>query len=492
MQMAEAVAEAMAGGEHLLVQAGTGTGKSLGYLVPACCTTTGSWWPRRRSRCSTSWSSATSRRCSRRSATCSVTTRRTPCSRAAPTTPACTGSARACPTTRAPSSTCPRGRWAPRSLELREWAEEEAEGRRHRRARPRAPAHRPGVAAGQRSATASASARPSARTARSASPSGPRQGQRVHLIVTNHSLLAIDAIEGVPMIPEYDVVVIDEAHELVSRVTQAATDELSVAEIDRASRRRSQRHVEGAEADDLADAGDALRDAIDGGLARADRPACPSSSATRWSWSATRPAPASRRSPRTPTAGEADAGLHAGQGWVQELFKTAERMAAAPRRTCLWMAEGGDRLPRPALRRAARGLGADARQAARRQDRRLHLRDPQARRRLQRGRHLRRAQAGRPCRSTATWSRQDPPTWTAPTAALAGLDVGSPFDYGQQAILYVAQHLPQPGRDGLGEAHARRDRRAGRRRRAAAPSGCSRRAGPPRPPPRRSASRCRT
>ena len=33
-----------------------------------------------------------------------------------------------------------------------------------------------------------------------------------------------------------------------------------------------------------------------------------------------------------------------------------------------------------------------------------------------------------------------------------GLDVGSPFDYGQQAILYVARHLPQPGRDGLGQA----------------------------------------
>ena len=32
-----------------------------------------------------------------------------------------------------------------------------------------------------------------------------------------------------------------------------------------------------------------------------------------------------------------------------------------------------------------------------------------------------------------------------------GLDVGSPFDYGKQAILYVARHLPQPGRDGLGK-----------------------------------------
>src|SRR3954454_18542124 len=33
--MAEAVARAMTSGDHLLVQAGTGTGKSLAYLVPA-------------------------------------------------------------------------------------------------------------------------------------------------------------------------------------------------------------------------------------------------------------------------------------------------------------------------------------------------------------------------------------------------------------------------------------------------------------------------
>src|SRR5262245_59963073 len=33
--MAEAVTEAMESGQHLLVQAGTGTGKSLAYLVPA-------------------------------------------------------------------------------------------------------------------------------------------------------------------------------------------------------------------------------------------------------------------------------------------------------------------------------------------------------------------------------------------------------------------------------------------------------------------------
>ena len=35
VRMAEAVARAMVDGDHLLVQAGTGTGKSLAYLVPA-------------------------------------------------------------------------------------------------------------------------------------------------------------------------------------------------------------------------------------------------------------------------------------------------------------------------------------------------------------------------------------------------------------------------------------------------------------------------
>ena len=33
--MAQAVRKAIASGEHLAVQAGTGTGKSLAYLVPA-------------------------------------------------------------------------------------------------------------------------------------------------------------------------------------------------------------------------------------------------------------------------------------------------------------------------------------------------------------------------------------------------------------------------------------------------------------------------
>ena len=47
----------------------------------------------------------------------------------------------------------------------------------------------------------------------------------------------------------------------------------------------------------------------------------------------------------------------------------------------------------------------------------------------------------------------EPVETTAPDDRLPWrcIDVGSPFDYGKQAILYVAAHLPPPGRDGLGE-----------------------------------------
>ena len=157
----------------------------------------------------------------------------------------------------------PEGSMASKVLELREWAEEEAKDERQRRARRRARATPTASGGRSASATASAWARPSCPYGAECFAELAREkAHRSHLVVTNHSLLAIDAIEGVPMIPEYDVVVIDEAHELVARVTQAATDELFAADVERAAR-RSQRHVEGNEADDLADAGEALRDAID-------------------------------------------------------------------------------------------------------------------------------------------------------------------------------------------------------------------------------------
>ena len=57
------------------------------------------------------------------------------------------------------------------------------------------------------------------------------------LVVTNHALLAINAMHGGTALPDHSAVIIDEAHELVSRVTGAASAELSPQMVERVARR---------------------------------------------------------------------------------------------------------------------------------------------------------------------------------------------------------------------------------------------------------------
>ena len=59
------------------------------------------------------------------------------------------------------------------------------------------------------------------------------------IVVTNHALLAIDAISDVNVLPEHDLLIVDEAHELVDRVTGVATGELSATSLGVALRRAS-------------------------------------------------------------------------------------------------------------------------------------------------------------------------------------------------------------------------------------------------------------
>ncbi len=59
------------------------------------------------------------------------------------------------------------------------------------------------------------------------------------IVVTNHAMLAIDAISDVNVLPEHELLVVDEAHELVDRVTSIATGELSATMLGVALRRAS-------------------------------------------------------------------------------------------------------------------------------------------------------------------------------------------------------------------------------------------------------------
>ena len=59
---------------------------------------------------------------------------------------------------------------------------------------------------------------------------GPRPRPALaDVVVTNHALLAIDAIADAAVLPEHELLVVDEAHELVDRVTGVATAELTSA-----------------------------------------------------------------------------------------------------------------------------------------------------------------------------------------------------------------------------------------------------------------------
>lgn len=69
----------------------------------------------------------------------------------------------------------------------------------------------------------------------------------VDIIVTNHALLAIDALADVNILPEHDVVIIDEAHELDGRITAVASNEISVTSLNLTAKRAGKLGAEGRE-----------------------------------------------------------------------------------------------------------------------------------------------------------------------------------------------------------------------------------------------------
>jgi ATP-dependent DNA helicase DinG len=229
-------------------------------------------------------------------------------------------------------------------------------------------------------------------------------------------------------------------------VTQAATDELWAAEVERAAR-RSQRHVDGSEADDLADAADALRAAINEARpGRLERMPADLGDALVLVRDAARACLSAYPKGGGDDA-EPDAGLTQARGSVQEVFATAERMAAQLASDVLWVTEGSDRIPprvcvaplqvwgpmrdklladkTVVFTSATLMLGGDFSSVATS----VGLKPSE------------RIVDGEPVGSYADGAMP----WR-------GIDVGSPFDYGRQGILYVARHLPPPGRDGLGTA----------------------------------------
>ena len=61
------------------------------------------------------------------------------------------------------------------------------------------------------------------------------KAQNADIVVTNHTLLAIEVVDSHPILPDRDVVILDEAHEFSDRTTQAVTEELTAQRVLRAA-----------------------------------------------------------------------------------------------------------------------------------------------------------------------------------------------------------------------------------------------------------------
>jgi ATP-dependent DNA helicase DinG len=428
IEMAEAVADAMTSGEHLLVQAGTGTGKSLAYLVPCLL---------REERVVIATATLALQH--------QLVERDIPALVAAlpdvdtsfavlkgRSNYACLHRVReGVPDDQGTLVAMPEGSMGAEVLKLREWVESEADGGGSGE-RDNAPRHTDRlwrqVSVNHRECLGATKC-PYAHEC--FAEKAKEKAARSQVIVTNHSLLAIDAIEGVPMIPDYDTVVIDEAHELVARVTQAATDELTFGDVERAGRRAG-RYAEGDAADDLLDAGEALQAAM-GECAPGRIDAMPQDlgDAVQLVRDAAR---ACLSAIPKESEGEADAARTQAKGLVQEVFVNAERMAADKESDVLWLAEGRDRIP-PRLYVAPLEVWGPMRDKLL-SDKTVVFTSAT----LRLG-----GDFGPVATSFGLHDDDEEHPWR-------GLDVGSPFDYGQQAILYVARHLPPPGRDGMSQA----------------------------------------
>ena len=466
LQMARAVRDAMRTGQHLLVQAGTGTGKSLGYLVPAIlhdqrvvvATATLALQHQLVERDIPALLDACADLLGRRPSYAVLKGR---------SNYACLHRIRVgVPDDQGALIDIPAGSLGSEVLALRTWAEAESKAGGHGD-RDSAPSHTDRVwhqvSVNHRECLGASKC---GYAAECFAERARDKAARSRLIVTNHSLLAIDAVEGVPMIPDYDVVVVDEAHELAARVTQTATDELSLPAIERAAR-RTRNFVEHGEADAIADCADALRAAMDAlEPARIDIVPDPLAAALESLRSATRAA-FSAFSKESSDA-EANAARQQARGMVDELRKIAERLVVHAESDVTWLAErdprrGGRQLCVAPLQvwgqlretllsdktavftSATLKLGGDFSALAssigllpsERVDHSVGTStDVSARDAVD-------VETAVP---DGVGDASDRPT----VLPWRGIDVGSPFAYPSQAILYVARRLPTPTRDGIG------------------------------------------
>ena len=87
------------------------------------------------------------------------------------------------------------------------------------------------------------------------------KAQTADIVVTNHTLLAIEIVDSHPILPERDAIVLDEAHEFSDRTTGAVTEELTAMRVSRAAV-MARKHMPGKASDALVKAAEKFTQAV--------------------------------------------------------------------------------------------------------------------------------------------------------------------------------------------------------------------------------------
>ncbi|MDI5966403.1 ATP-dependent DNA helicase [Streptomyces sp. SL13] len=260
------------------------------------------------------------------------------------------------------------------------------------------------------------------------------------VVVTNHALLAIDAIQGAPVLPSHEVLIVDEAHELVSRVTGVATGELTPGAVSRAVK-RSAKLVNEKAADALMSAGEGFERvmelALPGRLEEIPEDLAFVLAALR---DASRLVITALGDSREKSDQDEDAVRKQARAAIEHVHSVAERLLEESEFDVVWC-ERHDRFG-ASLRVAPLSVSGLLREKLF-TDRSVVLTSAT----LKLGGDFNGVAASlglgpqgardEPADGSAD---EAPPPWQ-------GIDVGSPFDYPKQGILYVARGLAQPGRD---------------------------------------------
>lgn len=295
------------------------------------------------------------------------------------------------------------------------------------------------------------------------------------VVVTNHTMLALSAL-GHPVLPNFDALVVDEAHELADRVTSAISVSLTIGGLHASA--RSVRRGAGVVTERLDEAIDGLAPLLEehpagrmpGGLSDELRDALTlvRSSAREIAETVQNTASASA---------EPDGGRKVAQSAMQSIVTTVDAFVEASESDVIWFTRQEETrfgaVRPPSLELAPVRVGAlirdkllvahttvftsatltlggnfDAEAVSVGLDAadRIELgRDSDAT-----DREPHNGVDASPDDSAGSSSRDDAGHTTASNGhgvSWRGLDVGSPFDYRSQGILYIAKHLPPPGRN---------------------------------------------